>query len=142
MRNTICVEGNLGRKPEAKTIGDNREIVKASLAVSLEWKKGAPRNEQPDSTWFDLTAWNDMPKAVLLERDKGERVCVMGGLSAWTGDKGGQRLQINVEAIMPVPKMKKAAAPAKASSPDKAMQGPLDDGGQVQVADLDDDIPF
>lgn len=75
--NKVQLTGNLGNKPEIKTLDNGNKLAKFSVATSEEYttKKGEKASE---TNWHFITAWGKLAELAEAELDKGTRVSIEG----------------------------------------------------------------
>jgi len=127
------VDGNVGSDPELRYTQGGKAVCNFSLGSST--KVGNERQ----TTWVDVTCWEECAEVVAEQVRKGMRVIVTGRLlveefSRKDGSKG-QKLKMVADDVGASMRFKpRGAAPAKAVA-GGAVSGP-EEGGD------DDSIPF
>ena len=61
LRNSVRLIGNLGMNPEVKEVGNNKKLVKFSLATSAIYKNKAGEKIS-DTQWHNVIAWGNQAK--------------------------------------------------------------------------------
>jgi single-strand DNA-binding protein len=88
----VTVIGNLGKRPEVKTLDSGKKYARFSLAVNKY------KNKEKTTMWVDVTCW-DEKKVEVLEAyaDKGTKLYVEGELEKRTYRKDGvEKLAVEV----------------------------------------------
>jgi len=81
--NKVILMGNLGKDPELKTYGDNKQLVKLSVAT-----KGWSKDKKEDNTdWHNVTFFGKSAEAINKYFTKGRRIIVEGSLHYSTFEK-------------------------------------------------------
>ena len=94
--NRLMIIGNLARKPELRTTPSGANVCNFTVAVNRKGKGG----QQPETDWFNVSAWNKLAENCDKYLDKGKKVCVVGPVSVRTyeGNDGKTRAQLEVMA--------------------------------------------
>ena len=58
MLNSITLIGRVGQDPTVKVISDTAQVSNFSVAYTEKYK------DQPQTTWFNVQAWNGLSKIV------------------------------------------------------------------------------
>ena len=80
LRNRVQLIGNLGNDPEVKELGNDRTLVKFSMATSESYKD-SKGNIVKDTQWHNITAWGSTAKNMAKLLKKGQQIAVEGKLS-------------------------------------------------------------
>ncbi len=142
MSAVITLRGRLGADPVSRETKNGKEMVTASIAVSL------PTRESDEAQWFKLIAFGRTAE-VLGKHGKGDALAIMGNLqlNVWTTKDGEERrdLQVLVEALM-TPRRARAVAngtPSKKVNKEKSEPKAEAVANADESAEpFDDDIPF
>jgi single-strand DNA-binding protein len=76
MLNSITLIGRVGQNPTVKVISDATQVSNFSVAYTEKYK------DQPQTTWFNVQAWNGLSKIVQDQVKKGDLVTVIGKLTS------------------------------------------------------------
>jgi single-strand DNA-binding protein len=90
--NKIMLIGNLGRDPEMSYTPAGKAVTKFSLAVSRRYKdQGGERKEE--TTWFNVTAWEQLAELMHQYLRKGSKVYIEGRMTSheFTDKDGNKR---------------------------------------------------
>lgn len=89
--NSVQLTGRLGADPDYRTVGDNIDLCKFSLAVKHEYDPSSTMTE--DTSWFDIEVWGSLGRSTARRVRKGMLVAVSGsiGVNAWVGKDGIER---------------------------------------------------
>ena len=97
--NKLTIIGNLTRTPELRRTQDGTAVC--SFAVAVKRKK-TQNNQNPETDYFNVTAWRQLGENCAKFLDKGRKVCVVGRVSVhqWEKDgKHGASLEVMAEDI-------------------------------------------
>lgn len=92
LRNRVQLIGNLGMKPEIKTLESGKKLAKFSIATN-ETYKNAKGEKITDTQWHNVIAWNKTAEIAELFLDKGKEVAIEGKLTTrtWDDENGNKR---------------------------------------------------
>ena len=86
MANTqVSLVGNLTRPPELRYSATGTPVVKFGIAVNEKY------NDKETTSFFDVTAWQQLAENVSECLDKGHRAMVIGRLQQDTWERDGER---------------------------------------------------
>ena len=78
MINTVTITGNLGGRPEGKTLESGLEVSKFSVALNEVRGKGDEKKEY--THWIECAALGNLAAVINKYLDKGSRVTLVGRL--------------------------------------------------------------
>lgn len=136
--NKVMLIGHLGRDPELRYTSSGTPVCSFSVAVSRR-SGGRDREQQDETDWFRVTAWERLAEICANYLTKGQQVYIEGRvrLDEWTGQDGQQRSNLAVTAYQ---------MQMLGSRRDQGMSSEsMDDGGAPAEAEetIDpDDLPF
>jgi len=92
LRNKVQLIGNLGMKPEIKTLESGKKLAKFSIATN-ETYKNAKGEKITDTQWHNVIAWNKTAEIAEMFLDKGKEVAIEGKLTSrsWDDEQGNKR---------------------------------------------------
>jgi single-strand DNA-binding protein len=94
-KNRVQLIGNLGNKPEIKTIEGGRKLAQFNLATSENFKNSKGESVK-ETQWHRLVAWGKVAEVAEKYLDKGKAVAVEGKLvSRSYNDKEGKKKYIS-----------------------------------------------
>ena len=94
LRNKVLLIGNLGNKPEIKTLDSGKKLAKFSIATNDSYKN-AQGEKITDTQWHNLVAWNKTAEIVEKYLEKGKEVAIEGKLTSRSyEDKDGTKKYI------------------------------------------------
>jgi single-strand DNA-binding protein len=73
---TITLVGALGADPELRFTTGGKGVTSFNMAVSRRWKSGDDWKEE--TSWFSVTAWDQLGENAAQSLSKGTRVIVTG----------------------------------------------------------------
>jgi len=80
MLNSITLIGRVGQDPTVKVISDTAQVSNFSVAYTEKYK------DQPQTTWFNVQAWNSLSKIVQDQVKKGDLVTIIGKITSREAD--------------------------------------------------------
>ncbi|MDF3079152.1 MAG: single-stranded DNA-binding protein [Sphingobacteriaceae bacterium] len=81
LRNSVRLAGFLGTEPEAKTVGQNKKMVRFSIATNDSYKN--EKGEKVEETqWHNLVMWGNTAQIAEKFLHKGSEVTVEGKLTS------------------------------------------------------------
>jgi single-strand DNA-binding protein len=87
---TTTLIGNLGKKPETKTLDSGNTVTRLSLATSRTWRD-KDGNKQEDTQWHNVVLWNKMGELAQQYLAKGSKVLIVGRLEYRTYEYEGTK---------------------------------------------------
>lgn len=100
--NKVILIGYVGAKPEIKPTQEGKKIASFSLATSESWRNKETGEKQGATDWHKVVVFNQALAELVEKRiDKGDKVCVMGGVHyrKWL-DKDGKEREVT-EIVLP-----------------------------------------
>ncbi|WP_423149159.1 single-stranded DNA-binding protein [Rubrolithibacter danxiaensis] len=80
LKNTVRLVGFLGNEPELKTVGDNKKLVRLSIATNDSYKND--KGEKVEETqWHNLVLWDRNATVAEKFLHKGSEVTIEGKLT-------------------------------------------------------------
>jgi single-strand DNA-binding protein len=97
LRNRVQLIGNLGMKPEIKTLESGKKLAKFSIATN-ETYKNAKGEKITDTQWHNVIAWNKTAEIAEMFLDKGKEVAIEGKLTtrSWDDEQGNKRYMTEI----------------------------------------------
>ncbi len=94
--NSVILEGNLVRDPEAKLTPKGTPVCRFSVASNRYFKQEGVRHSEV--SYFDVEVWSKVAEACEKHLQKGRGVRVVGRLKQdrWTDDEGGSHNRVKV----------------------------------------------
>lgn len=98
MSSTITAIGNLTRDPELRFTSGGKAVVSFGIAVSRRYKAGDDWKE--DTSFFNVTAWDQLGENAAASLSKGARVIVTGRVETreYEARDGGKKLSVDITA--------------------------------------------
>lgn len=90
--NKLILIGNVGQKPETRTVGSTT-VTKFSLATTERWKD-KDGNKKESTDWHNVEAWGKQGEILAQYVDKGTKIMVEGSVKYDTYDKDGEKRTI------------------------------------------------
>lgn len=88
MYSSTTLVGNLGQRPETKTLSSGSTVTRLSLATSRSWM--AENGEKQEETqWHNVIAWGKLGENCSKYLDKGSKVLVEGRIAYRKVDSDG-----------------------------------------------------
>lgn len=152
--NKVIIVGNLGKDPEVRYATNGAAVAVFSLATSRKWKDKASGDQQEETEWHKLVAYDRLGEIAGEYLKKGSSVYIEGRLKTrkWTDKDGVEKYTTEIiaeslqmlggradreEGAAPSPAPRPAASRSPAPAPRQA--APKTGTG---FDDMDDDIPF
>lgn len=90
--NKVQLTGRLGKDPEVKITAQNNTVTQFTVASNRRWRT-ADGQEQNDTEWFNVVAWNKLGEICGEYLKKGSRVYIEGRLQtrSWDDQESGQK---------------------------------------------------
>lgn len=79
LRNKVQLIGNLGSKPEVRSMENGKKRVRFSMATN-EVYRNANGDKVKETQWHNLVAWGKLAEIVEKYLDKGKEVAIEGKL--------------------------------------------------------------
>lgn len=117
--NSVLIEGNLTRDPEAKAIGGDKQLCSFSVACNRRYKKAGEYAEEV--SYVDIETWGTLAATCAEHLEKGRGVRVVGRLKQdrWQDHDGSPRSKVKVVAESVEFRGKKKAADEAIEVPTK-----------------------
>lgn len=102
------ITGNLSREPELRYTPSGVAVASFSLAVNYRRKNKTTDEWDEQTSFFDVTAWNQLAENVAETLDKGMRVVVVGRLEqqTWKSPEGENRHKVVIIADEVAPSLR------------------------------------
>lgn len=99
--NKVLLIGNVGNKPEIRTLESGVQVVSFSFATNEKYtNKAGEKFEQTE--WHRIEAWNNIASAVEKNVQKGDRIFIEGKINTqkWTDKEGIERTTYKIRASL------------------------------------------
>jgi single-strand DNA-binding protein len=108
--NGLTIVGNLTRDPELRFTPNG--VAVANFGVAVNDRKKVGDNWEDDTSFFDVTCWQELAENVSETLGKGNRVIVNGKLKqrSWQTDEGDKRSKVEIIADAVGPDLRWATA--------------------------------
>jgi single-strand DNA-binding protein len=112
VNNVITVIGNVTRDPELRFTGSGTGLCSFGIAVSRRWQNKQTQDWEEETTFLDVTVWQQMGENFAESISKGDRVFVTGRLDQdnWETDAGEKRSKLKITADDVGPSLRYATA--------------------------------
>ena len=130
--NKLTIIGRLTRNPELRTTQAGVSVCGFTVAVN---RKKTQNNQNPETDFFNVSAWRGLADVCAKYLTKGAKVCVVGevALHTWESNgKSGASLEVKADDVEFL--SQRNAEPEAQTSPVDAQSG-------MTVAETDD-LPF
>ncbi|MGN0005007.1 MAG: single-stranded DNA-binding protein [Candidatus Gastranaerophilaceae bacterium] len=141
--NIVALMGRLTFEPELRKTPSDVSVIRFQLACDRNY---TPKGAERQTDFIDCIAWRQTAEFISRNFHKGSMIAVEGALqtSNYTDKNGNQRKQVEVLAnnvSFCGPKGKSESTPAGGyEQPAPSYANP--EGGDFEVIDDDDDLPF
>lgn len=90
--NKVQLTGRLGKDPEVRITPQNNTVTQFTVASNRRWRT-ADGQDQSDTEWFNVVAWNKLGEICGEYLKKGSRVYIEGRLQtrSWDDQETGQK---------------------------------------------------
>lgn len=94
--NKLTIIGNLTKDPELRTTTTGISVCSFTVAVN----RRRPQEGQPETDYFQVSAWRERGENCAKFLQKGKKVCVVGPVSVrtYTANNGETRAQMEITA--------------------------------------------
>lgn len=139
--NKVILVGNLGKDPILRYTPDGTPVVNLSIATSNVWKDKNSGERREKTEWHRIVIWRRLAEICNEYLKKGRQVYIEGKLQTRSWEKDGiTRYTTEIIASEVVFLGKRSDDPsANISSQEETLP---ETDGDLDDADLDDDIPF
>lgn len=146
--NKVMVIGRLGKDPEMRFTPNGSPVTDFTVAAGRQWKNAEGENQE-ETEWFSVVAWNKLAEICNQYLTKGSRVYIEGRLQTRSWDDqttGEKRYKTEVIASdMIILDSRKDEQPA-AQTNERGTRPPTRNApapsNRKSVADDDDDFAF
>ena len=99
IKNKVQLIGNLGAKPEIKTLESGKKLAQMSIATSESYRN-AKGEKVTDTQWHRVVAWGKLAEIAEKYLDKGKEVAIEGKLvnRSYTDKAGSKKYICEVQA--------------------------------------------
>lgn len=134
--NTVTVTGNAGAEPELRFTQSGLAVASFSIAVY--------EGKDKDSSWYDVTCWDQLAENATESIQKGTRVTVVGRLTQdkWETDDGQKRSKVKIIADDVSISLKWATAQPQRTERDEAKPAKKPAGKPRPQRNYADEEPF
>jgi single-strand DNA-binding protein len=121
--NHVFIVGRLTADPELKTIQNNVQLCRFSIAVNRSYTRDDGREEQ-EVSFFQCTAWERIGDAIYRYASKGRQIAISGRLrqNRWQDSNGVNRSAVEIV----VTSFQLFGQPGSANSQSDAIDDPED----------------
>lgn len=154
--NKVILIGNLGRDPEVRYSPDGAAICNVSIATTSQWKDKATGERREETEWHRVVFYNRLAEIVGEYLKKGRPIYVEGRLKTrkWQDkDTGADRYSTDIVADQMQMlggrdggegggEYNQAAAAPREQRPAQPRAAAPQASPGVNLADMDDDVPF
>ncbi len=98
--NKVILGGRLTADPELKQTQSGVSVVSFSIAVNRRFVSKDSQQQQPQTDFFNVTAWRSTAEFVSRYFRKGSSICVIGTIQnrSWTDQQGQKRISTDIVA--------------------------------------------
>lgn len=141
--NEVRIVGNLTADPEARFTPGGKAIASFSIAHNRKWKD-ASGNDQEETSFFDVVAWETLAENIVESLHKGDRVLVDGRLlqRSWETPENEKRYKVEIVADEVSPSLRWASVDIQRNErTDGGSARPTAPRGKAKAANYDEE-PF
>ncbi len=145
--NKCMIIGNLGRDPEMRYTPQGTAVTSFSVAVSRNVGSRDGGEQQEETDWFRVSAWDKLAEICNQYLTKGQRVYIEGRVSMrmWDGNDGQKHgsLELRASDMMMLSAKGEMVGAGAGPGRDEAFGGSDSGGSSSGGGDMEpDDIPF
>ena len=144
--NKVVLAGRITKDVELKQTTAGVAVVTFSIAVNRKYASG---NNQPQTDFFDVTAWRQTAEFISRYFRKGSSICVAGSLQtrSWEDKNGNKRTVVEIvadEAFFVDSKSETIAdnAPYTSSPSPSVAPAPMPAQPKFEALSSEEDLPF
>ncbi len=140
----ITLTGRVGREPELRFTSGGKAVLSMTVATSRRVKNG-DKWEDTDTTWWPVTAWDQLAENTAEQITKGQAVIITGRAieRRWEEADGTKRSRIEVQADSIGPDLRWAPGGSRAKPADDPWSKPAaTDDPWATKGYSDDSAPF
>ena len=110
--NSVFVIGNCTRDPELRFTNSGKAVASFGVAWSTRRRTESGTWEDGDTSFFDVTCWDQLAENVCESIQKGVRVVINGRLQqrSWENNEGEKRSKVEIVADDVSPSLRWATA--------------------------------
>lgn len=110
--NTVTIIGNATREPELRFTPTGNAVTSFGVAVNRRWQNKQTMEWEEQTSFIDVTCWNELAENVAESIGRGCRVTVVGRLDqrSWETDGGDKRSKVEIVADDVSPSLRWATA--------------------------------
>lgn len=110
--NHVTLIGNTTRDAEIRYTPSGSPVAEFGLAVNRRWQNRQTQEWEEETSFYDVTSWQQLAENVGDSIPKGTRVVVIGRLQqdTWETDNGEKRSKVRVVADEVAPSLRWATA--------------------------------
>ena len=111
MSTNVTISGRVGGDPELRFTPQGKAIATFSLVSSKSTRNADGSWDESETTWYRVTAWEQLGETVVESIGKGDAVIVVGRLymDTYQGKDGSEKQSLKVNAYDIGPSLKRAA---------------------------------
>ena len=97
--NKVCIIGNLGKDPEIRSIGGDKEVANLTVACSESWKDKTTGERKEKTEWVRVVIFSEgLVKVAKNYLKKGSKLYLEGQLQTrkWTNSLGAEQYSTEV----------------------------------------------
>ncbi len=142
----VILLGHVGRDPEVKYTSAGTAVVSLSLATSRRWKDKNSGEQQEDTEWHRVVAYDRLAEIIGEYVIKGSSLLIDGRLKTrkWQDKDGVDRY--TTEVVVENLQLQGKASGDREEKPQRQApqrdRAPAKGSGSTGFDDMDDDIPF
>jgi single-strand DNA-binding protein len=97
LKNKVQLIGNLGNKPEIRTLDGGKKMARFSVATNESYRN-TKGEKVTETQWHNLVAWGKVAELVEKYLDKGSEVAIEGKLTnrSWNDKDGTKKYMTEV----------------------------------------------
>ena len=139
--NKVVLAGRITKDVELKQTTAGVAEVTFSIAVNRKYATG---NNQPQTDFFDVTAWRQTAEFISRYFRKGSSICVAGSLQtrSWEDKNGNKRTVVEIVADEAMFVDSKSETDGNNAPPASSAQPSVAPAPKFEALSTDEDLPF
>lgn len=143
MYNKVTLIGNLGKKPEIRTLDNGVVVCRFPIATTETYKNRKSGKKTNHTEWHTIVLWRGLAEVAEKYLKKGDLILIEGRIRyrSWEDKESGQRRYIT-EILADQMQMMGSANKSSQLENSSVVEEPLKSFIEESPIELEEDIPF